>query len=133
MIPAGFVPGWLRSLSGPLHWLAPWAIDRMPANIATYGAFFVLTALDVIRKTLDVVRHGAVQEDRGFVSHPPIAQRLGTMREMYAQLYPEKDDQNSIRAALIPAQTLDLLWTRMMEQAGPWQSGRKLHPMWDTL
>jgi hypothetical protein len=28
MIPSGFVPSWLRSLSKPLHWLAPWAIDR---------------------------------------------------------------------------------------------------------
>jgi len=28
MVPSGFVPSWLRSLRGPLHWLAPWAIDR---------------------------------------------------------------------------------------------------------
>jgi hypothetical protein len=27
-IPSGFVPSWLRTLAGPLHWLAPWAIDR---------------------------------------------------------------------------------------------------------
>jgi hypothetical protein len=28
MVPSGYVPSWLRSLSGPLHWLAPWAIDK---------------------------------------------------------------------------------------------------------
>jgi hypothetical protein len=28
MIPSGFVPSWLRALRGPLHWLAPWAIDK---------------------------------------------------------------------------------------------------------
>ncbi len=28
MIPSGFMPSWVRSLSGPLHWLAPWAIDK---------------------------------------------------------------------------------------------------------
>lgn len=28
MIPSGFMPGWVRGLRGPLHWLAPWAIDR---------------------------------------------------------------------------------------------------------
>jgi hypothetical protein len=27
-IPSGFVPSWLRTLAGPLHWLVPWAIDR---------------------------------------------------------------------------------------------------------
>jgi hypothetical protein len=27
MIPPGFMPSWVRSFSGPLHWLAPWAID----------------------------------------------------------------------------------------------------------
>lgn len=108
------------------------ALDRMPPNIATYGAFFVLTALEIIRKTLDIVRHGAVQEDHGFVSHPPIAQRLSTMQAIYGQSVPEKEDQNSIRGALIPARTLELLWTRMMEAPGPWQSGRKLHPIWDS-
>ena len=28
MVPSGFVPSWVRSLAGPLHWLAPWAIDK---------------------------------------------------------------------------------------------------------
>jgi hypothetical protein len=28
MIPSGYVPSWLRRFSGPLHWLAPWAIDK---------------------------------------------------------------------------------------------------------
>ena len=28
MVPSGFVPPWVRALAGPLHWLAPWAIDR---------------------------------------------------------------------------------------------------------
>lgn len=28
VVPSGFVPSWLRSLSGPLHWAAPWAIDK---------------------------------------------------------------------------------------------------------
>jgi hypothetical protein len=28
MLPSGFAPSWVRSLAGPLHWLAPWAIDR---------------------------------------------------------------------------------------------------------
>jgi hypothetical protein len=28
MIPSGFMPAWVRSLAGPLHWLAPWAIDQ---------------------------------------------------------------------------------------------------------
>jgi hypothetical protein len=27
MVPSGYAPSWLQSLSGPLHWLAPWAID----------------------------------------------------------------------------------------------------------
>jgi hypothetical protein len=28
MIPSGFMPSWERHLARPLHWLAPWAIDR---------------------------------------------------------------------------------------------------------
>jgi hypothetical protein len=28
MVPAGYMPSWARHLSGALHWLAPWAIDR---------------------------------------------------------------------------------------------------------
>jgi hypothetical protein len=27
MVPSGFVPSWMRDLAGPLHWLAPWAVD----------------------------------------------------------------------------------------------------------
>ena len=26
-LPAGYVPSWMRELAGPLHWLAPWAVD----------------------------------------------------------------------------------------------------------
>ena len=28
MIPSGYMPSWARHLSGPLHWLVPWAIDQ---------------------------------------------------------------------------------------------------------
>ena len=28
MIPSGYMPSWVRHLAGPLHWLAPWAIDH---------------------------------------------------------------------------------------------------------
>jgi hypothetical protein len=28
MIPAGYMPSWVQHLAGPLHWLAPWAIDQ---------------------------------------------------------------------------------------------------------
>jgi hypothetical protein len=28
MIPSGYMPSWARHLAGPLHWLAPWAIDE---------------------------------------------------------------------------------------------------------
>lgn len=28
MIPSGFTPSWLHRLAKPLHWLAPWAIDK---------------------------------------------------------------------------------------------------------
>ena len=28
MIPSGYMPPWERHLAGPLHWLAPWAIDE---------------------------------------------------------------------------------------------------------
>jgi hypothetical protein len=28
MVPAGFTPSWLHTLSGLLHWVAPWAVDR---------------------------------------------------------------------------------------------------------
>jgi hypothetical protein len=27
MVPKGFLPSWIRSLAGPLHWLAPWAVQ----------------------------------------------------------------------------------------------------------
>src|SRR5262249_23730135 len=28
MVPSGFLSPWVRRLSGPLHWLVPWSIDR---------------------------------------------------------------------------------------------------------
>src|SRR5262249_37800319 len=28
MVPSGFVPPLVRTLAGPLHWLAPWAVDQ---------------------------------------------------------------------------------------------------------
>lgn len=110
-----------------------WELDRLPPNFSSQGAYFVLAALDVIRKTLDIIRHGAVWEDRGSASHPPIANRIKTLEQAYLQTVSDKDNDDSIQAALAPARTLDLLWTRLVEQGvDQWRTGRAPHRIWSA-
>jgi hypothetical protein len=111
-----------------------WVLDRMPPNFSTQGAYFVLTALDIIRKALDVVRYGEVREDRRFASHPPISHRLERLRQCYLQTISDREDSLSIRPALQPANTLELLWTRLLDEGmkEKWR-GRNLHPIWEGV
>jgi hypothetical protein len=110
------------------------ALDGLPPPFAIYGSFFVLTALEIIRRTLDIVRHGVVQKDAGSVSHPPIMGRLENLRRLYLAHVSSTNDENSIRPALAPAKTLEYLWERVANEAtGEWRSGRVPHAIWNSF
>lgn len=107
-------------------------LDDMAPNIAAQGAFFTLTVLDVLHQALDLARHGAVRTGARFAGHPPTEQRLATLREAYAEIVTRADGNLSVRAALLPAETLSLLWQRLLGDGSTssWRN-RRLHASWD--
>lgn len=110
------------------------ALDGLPPPFAIQGSFFVLTALEIIRRTLDIIRHGAVQKDAGSASHPPIIARLENLRRLYLQHVSSTNDENSIRPALAPARTLEYVWERVAkDKTAEWRSGRPPHAIWDSF
>jgi hypothetical protein len=109
-------------------------LDGMPPNVSLQSAFLVLTALQVLREALDLVRHGEIREDRGFVSHPPIAQRMETLQYLFQDKIDDGRVMNSITPLLRPAQTLSLLW----HDAQPYflrarAESQKLHAIWSDV
>ena len=87
--------------------------------------------LDLLHQAVDLARHGEVRKGARFGGHPPTEQRLAMLREAYADTVTRADDHLSLRAALFPAQTLSLLWQRLLDDrvARTWQ-GRRLHGSW---
>lgn len=109
-------------------------LDLLAPNLSTQGAYFVLTVLDVLRQALDLVRYGVVRNDQSFVGHPPISQRLQVLHECYRKTVTADDNDDSIRAALFPANTLSLLWQRLLGDglAANWR-GRVLSRVWEGI
>lgn len=107
-------------------------LDRVAPNMATQGAHFVITALEVLRQARDIVRHGQVQPWVADGEHPPPAQRLALLAECHRRWISAEDDDLSIVGALVPVRTLHTLWRRLQADArvAAWR-GRTLHPLWD--
>lgn len=121
-------------------------IDQLPPNMALQGAFFTLTALDIKRKAVDIVRCGRVREDKGSVSHPPLQDRIKLLRELYAekvgvgikydvpikgQLNKKKTIDLDIEGALAASDTLNLLWSRIEGRFyEAHRKGMKLDDIW---
>ena len=110
------------------------ALDLVPPNVALQGGFFTLYALEIIRKTLDLIRFGSVQEDKGTETHPPNQQRIEFLKKLYKKQHFENDKKYDldIEGALIPGTTLDFLWSRIQHQfVEAKQQGKSLHPIWN--
>lgn len=109
-------------------------LDGIAPNLAAQGPFFVLAALDCLRRTLHAVRDGAVYADTGQPGHPPLSERAAVLHQTYLDKVSAADDDLSIRAALVPAQTLELLWQRAVgDDLGRWHAGGAPHSIWDGL
>lgn len=106
-------------------------LDGMPPVVSSQGIFFVLAAMETLRRAVDLARHGEVRKDEGFASHPPVAQRHALMKNVYLQKISDKDDDQSIDGALTPTRSLLHLWQHLesplIEQH---RRGRPLHAMW---
>lgn len=130
-------------------------LDRRAPNIVLQGAFFSLEALDILRRAREIVYFGAIQDDHGSETHPPIAMRTEYLKKLYDSAfrvnvledgsrlnYGEFDDfygnqdiyDLSIDWALGPSSTLEKLWDliepRFVEAH---HTNRKLHPVWRAL
>ncbi len=107
-------------------------LDQVPPNISLQGAFFVLAVLETLRRGVDIARHGEVQEDLGFATHPPVALRRQFLVDAYREEVSDDDDGYlSIRGALTPSRSLIHLWQKL---EGPLRKHAELrlplHPMW---
>lgn len=122
-------------------------IDHLPPNVALQGGFFAISALDVIRKAMEVVRHGKVLEDKGTDTHPPNEKRIEFLKQLYLEQIgvgkkyklpiKGKAGQNktidlNIEGALIASNTLNILWERIQPRfLKVHQEGiLKLHKIW---
>lgn len=115
------------------RWLALSGVhlDRVAPNMATQGAHFVITALEVLRQARDIVRHGAVQAARPDAAHPAPTQRLAVLNDCHRRWISAEDDDLSIRGAMVPVRTLHSLWAHLLREGAPAEwAGRPLHVMW---
>jgi hypothetical protein len=107
-------------------------LDGLPPPYAMSGGFFVPMALEILRRTLDIIRVGRVQADTGFDSHPPLQDRWANLRRLYLAEVSNKHDENAIYGAEGASVTLEYLWSRLVKEGvAEWRSGRKVHSMWD--
>ena len=111
-------------------------LDLIPPNVALQGAFFSLYALDILRKTRDLIESGSIQEDKGTKSHPTNQKRIEFLKELYKQQNFGDYEHNSkidldVEDALIPGKTLEYLWSKIQNQfLVEYQQKRPLFPMW---
>ena len=109
------------------------SLDLVPPNVSLQGGFFTLYALEVIRKTLDLIRTGSVQQDKGDKTHPPNQQRIDFLKDLYKQQHFESNEKYDldVERALIPGKTLDFLWSRIQHQfLEARRQGQILHSIW---
>ncbi len=108
-------------------------LDLVPPNVALQGGFFALYALEILRKTRDLIEFGSIQQDKGTKSHPPNQQRIDFLKKLYQQQNfgtTAKFDLD-LEEALIPAKTLEYLWSRIEHQfVDAFHQGRQLFPIW---
>ena len=107
-------------------------LDSIPPNVALQGAFFALAGFEVLRKALDIVRSGEVQEDAGSETHPPTLQRIAVLKELYLKhAIGGGSEPMAIKGALAPSESLELLWNRIQQRfLKVHHAGKKLHPIW---
>jgi hypothetical protein len=110
------------------------ALDDFPPNVSVQSVFLVLAALKVLREALDIIRHGEIREDRVFLNHPPITQRMETLQHLFQDKIDNGRVMNSITPLLRPAETLSLLW----RDAQPYflrakAESQELHAIWTDV
>lgn len=111
-------------------------LDLASPNAVLQGGFFSLTVLDILRKTRELTYFGAVQEDHGNETHPPIGDRINWLKKEYQKYFFADDNKYdlSVERALDPSTTLENLWRRIQDRfVAAKQAGRKLHPVWRAM
>lgn len=108
-------------------------LEEVPASTSLQSAFLVLTALQILREALDLIRHGEICEDRGFLGHPPIAQRMETLQRLIQNEIDDGREINSLALLLRPAQTLSLLWRDAQDYFRPMTRSQEPHAIWTSV
>ena len=109
-----------------------WHLDNIPPNIALQGPLFALTAIDLIRKAVDVVKTGAIQQDNGSFLHPPTNDRISLLEKIYKELYQVKGNiYTDVEGAQVPSKTLKLLEKQVLDRLLIEKSNADLHPIWN--
>jgi hypothetical protein len=107
-------------------------LDCFPPNIALQGSLFALHAIEVLRRAMDIIRSGKVTVDKGFDTHPPTKLRIEQLKNIYRANYEPKDDEPplGLNGALVPSETLLLLWKRALPKLKARRGTAPLHPIW---
>ncbi|MBN1428148.1 MAG: hypothetical protein JXB07_07170 [Anaerolineae bacterium] len=108
-------------------------LDLLPNHMALQGPLFALHAIDVLREAIDVMRSGKIMADQGFDTHPPTKSRIESLKSSYRRFYCQnEDDYQYIKGALLPSETLLLLWKYVLPRLAALRGSAKLHPIWGT-
>jgi hypothetical protein len=109
-------------------------LDLLPPNVALQGGFFVLYALEILRKTRDLIQFGSIHEDKGTKSHPPNERRIDFLRKLYTKQNFKSNDKLSldVEDALVPGKTLEYLWSKIQYKfLNAFRQRRPLFPLWE--
>jgi hypothetical protein len=112
IIQSGFAPSWLRTFAGPLHWLAPWAIDRDGGiELGPLPKDFPVNALTNTKLLPD-------NDERGVVGHywrltKALPTLISAFKQMGGQCTPEAlanpETQATAQAAVRDTKLIDTL------------------------
>jgi hypothetical protein len=106
-------------------------LDLFPDTMALEGPLFALQVIDVLREATDVIRSGMVMADRGFDTHPPTRLRMEVIKALYRKICCQDDgDYQMMKGALLPGETLLLLWKYALPKLAACKGSAKLHPIW---
>lgn len=124
-------------------------LDAYSPEFPLSGGLFCLSCIDILRKTLVVLRNGTVPEDTGSDTHPPNKKRQEQIIEVFRHyeggtldvglVAPRKTPDGSSfssdrsEAAFLNADVLQMIWEYVKEILLRQPKDRHLHPMWNPI
>jgi len=113
--------------------------DLLPPNIALQGPLFALQAIDILREAKHILLDGEIMIDHGSDTHPPTNLRIQLLKRWYQDLYQLEgvnqtleEVNQTLEGALVPSNTLHILWKHTIPKLEAWRGSAQLHDIWKS-